>query len=76
MNYKELDTVVLRNSIPEHHLETGDIGAVVSVYPNDTFEVEFVAASGATRALLTLNSDQIRPIDPDDVLSVRKQSAA
>ena len=30
MKYKELDTVVLCNSIPEHHLETGDVGAVVS----------------------------------------------
>jgi hypothetical protein len=76
MEHKELDTVVLRDSIPEHHLEAGDIGAVVTIHPNNSIEVEFVAASGMTRALLTLKPDQIRPIDPDDVLSVRKQSAA
>lgn len=76
MKHKELDTVVLRKSLPEYHLEEGDLGAIVRVYPDSTLEVEFVTASGTTRALLRLRSDQIRPIGPDDVLSVRQQSAA
>ena len=73
---RELDTVVLRSALPKHGLESGDIGAVVTVYSPDAVEVEFVTASGSTRALITLKSDQVRPIGPDDIPAVRKQNAA
>jgi len=54
MKYVILDTVVLNKDIAEHGLKAGDVGAIVEIYEPDGIEVEFVAGSGATQALLTL----------------------
>lgn len=35
------------------------------------FEVEFVAASGRTQALLTLGLDDLRPVGDQDLIAVR-----
>ena len=56
MEHTRLDTVVLVRDVPEHGLCAGDLGAVVEVYPPDGLEVEFVTASGRTKALVTLTS--------------------
>jgi hypothetical protein len=56
-----LDTVVLSHDLPAHGLRAGDLGTVVEVYEPDGLEVEFVAPSGQTLALLTLNKDDVRP---------------
>lgn len=66
-----LDVVVLEHDIPAHGLRRGDLGAVVEVYGPDAFEIEFVAASGRTQALVTLGPDDIRPAGDDDLVSVR-----
>lgn len=66
-----LSTVVLSKDIPEHHLRAGDVGAIVEIYDNYAVEVEFVAASGRTVAVLTLDNDAVRPISDDDMLAVR-----
>jgi hypothetical protein len=71
MAYEVLDTVVLARDLPEHGLQAGDLGAVVEVYPPDGVEVEFVRASGQTKALLTLKAADLRPVAQDDLLSVR-----
>lgn len=70
--FDELDTVVLTKDIKEYRLKKGDLGTIVHVY-NDkrAFEVEFVAASGTTIALLTLTSKDIRPMLRNEVLHVR-----
>jgi Domain of unknown function (DUF4926) len=74
--FKELDTVVLNADIPAHGLQQGDLGAVVHVYSATAVEVEFVLPSGYTQALLTLRTDQLRPLDRCDVLRVRRADAA
>ena len=71
MTYAVLDTVVLARDVPEHGLRAGDLGAVVEVYPSGGVEVEFVRASGQTKALLTLKTADLRPVAEDDLLSVR-----
>lgn len=71
MKFAELDTVVLRHDIPEHGLRTGDVGAVVEVYGEQGIEVEFVQASGQTKALLTLKSSDVRAVAANDILAVR-----
>jgi hypothetical protein len=71
MAYAVLDTVVLDRDLPEHGLQAGDLGAVVEGYPPDGVEVEFVRASGQTKALLTLKAADLRPVAEDDLLSVR-----
>lgn len=74
--YRELDTVVLRADIPASGLRAGDLGAVVQVYGPDAVEVEFVTASGRTQALLTLRTDEVRPVRDNDLLAVRPTEPA
>jgi translation initiation factor IF-3 len=58
---KELDVVTLTRNIPEHGLPKGSQGAVVHCYNDEqAFEVEFVAESGETLALLTLEKADIQ----------------
>jgi hypothetical protein len=69
--FKVLDTVVLKRDVPEAGLRAGDLGAIVEVLDPNHFEVEFVAASGRTQALVTLSSDDIRHVSDSDLVAVR-----
>ena len=71
MTYRELDPVVLVRDIPDYDLRRGDLGAVVLVYGPSEVEVEFVRLSGLTQALITLQVDDLRPVDDHDVPAVR-----
>ena len=71
MKYKLLDTVVLDRDLPQHGLRAGDLGAVVEVYEPEGLEVEFVTASGKTQALVTLNVNDVRPVQENDLVTVR-----
>jgi hypothetical protein len=71
MRFKILDTVVLDRDLPDLGLRKGDLGAVVQVYKQDGIEVEFVAASGRTEALVTLKESDVRPISDTDLIAVR-----
>ena len=77
MEFRELDTVVLKRDMPDLGLRKGDLGAVVHVYGTEGLEVEFVTASGRTSALVTLTPSDVRPIADTDLVSVRtvKRSA-
>ena len=69
--FNVLDTVVLTRDTPDAGLRRGDLGAIVEVYGPDALEVEFVAASGRTQALVTLRAADIRHVDDRDLVSVR-----
>jgi len=69
--FKVLDTVVLKRDVPELGLRRGDLGAIVALHSSDAFEVEFVAASGRTQALITLRADDLRHVDDHDLVAVR-----
>ena len=71
MKYNFLDTVVLDRDLPQHGLRAGDLGAVVEVYEPEGLEVEFVTASGKTQALVTLNVNDVRPVQENDLVAVR-----
>ncbi|MCK6575344.1 DUF4926 domain-containing protein [Myxococcota bacterium] len=71
MSFKLLDAVVLERDLPEAGLRSGDLGAVVEVYEPDGLEVEFVAASGRTQALVTLRESDVRHVDDRDLIAVR-----
>ena len=64
-----LDTVVLTRDVPNAGLRRGDLGAIVEIYGPNAFEVEFVAASGRTQALVTLAADDLRHVDDHDLIS-------
>ena len=74
--FKLLDTVVLKRDLPEAGLRAGDLGAIVEVHDADHFEVEFIAASGRTQALITLRSDDMRHVDDRDLIAVRSSQQA
>ena len=69
--FKLLDTVALTYDIPAAGLRRGDLGAVVEVHSPDAMEVEFVAASGRTQALLTLGAQDVRQVGDQDLIAVR-----
>jgi hypothetical protein len=71
MLYRLLATVVLDRDLPEHGLHNGDLGAVVQLHEPDGLEVEFVTASGKTQALVTLNVNDVRPVQDSDLIAVR-----
>ena len=74
MTFHPLDVVVLQIDHPGQGLKRGDLGAVVDVYGPDAIEVEFVTASGRTRALVTLKASDIREVADDDLVAVRPTS--
>jgi hypothetical protein len=69
--YKLLDTVALTHDVSAAKLRRGDLGAIVEILAPDALEVEFVAASGKTQALLTLHADDVRPVGDRDLIAVR-----
>lgn len=73
----ELETIVLTRDIPEHGLRHGDIGAIVHYYKDGVaFEVEFVTGKGDTVAVVTLESKDVRPMHPNEILHAREIKAA
>lgn len=72
MKFEKLECVVLTHDLPEHGLREGDLGTVVELYPDGGVEVEFVKASGATQALLSLGRRDVRKIDSQDLLATRR----
>ena len=75
---KEHERVVLLTSIPEEGLEAGDVGTIVHLYRDgEAYEVEFVALDGHTRAVATVEADQVRPVTRRDMTHSRQiQSVA
>ncbi len=73
----ELDVVALTCNLPEQGLVRGDVGTVVLVHgAGEAYEVEFVGYDGHTVALLTLERDQLRPLDARDIPHARELTAA
>ena len=74
--FKLLDTVALTHDIPAVGLRRGDLGAIVDMLSPDAMEVEFVAASGRTQALLTLRTLDVRELGDQDLIAVRSLADA
>jgi len=69
---KELDQIVLKEDLPEHGLQSGDIGTVVLIHQNGKgYEVEFVALDGETIAVVSLFANQVRSIKGREIANVR-----
>lgn len=67
--------VVLNEVRPADGLRAGDVGTVVHVYGRgEAYAVEFVEGDGATVAVLTLEADNVRPIDAREVLHARRRN--
>jgi hypothetical protein len=71
MAYKVHDTVVLKRDLVAEGLKKGDLGVIVEVYDSGALEVEFVTASGKTEVLVSLEPDDLRAVEANDLVSVR-----
>jgi hypothetical protein len=74
MTVHVLDVVVITNDLPAHGLRAGDLGTVVEVFGPDAIGVEFVAASGQTKAVATLVQGDFRQATDNDLVAVRPAS--
>ena len=73
----ELAPVALTGDLPAHGLKRGDVGTAVLVHGKGAaFEVEFVGYDGHTVALVTLERDQVRPLQAGDIPHVRELAVA
>jgi hypothetical protein len=69
---RELENVVLTTNLPEHGLESGDIGTVVLVHRDGKgYEVEFVALDGETVAVVSVLASQVRPVAHHEIAHAR-----
>ncbi len=69
---KELNQIVLKEDLPKHGLQSGDIGTVVLIHQNGKgYEVEFVALDGETIAVVSLFVNQVRSIKEREIANVR-----
>ena len=70
---RERDRVVLTTLVAAEGLEAGDVGAVVHVYRDgQAYEVEFVTLEGRTAAVVTLEADQVRPVNKREITHARE----
>jgi hypothetical protein len=77
MNVREHERVVLTEDIAASGLEAGDVGTVIHVYSDGTAcEVEFVALDGTTAAVVTLETDKVRPVRKHEIAHARALAAA
>jgi len=76
MTYALFERVVLARDVLEADLRSGDVGVVVELYGGEGLEVEFMSASGDTRAVVTLDLSDVRKAHADDMLAVRPMRAA
>ncbi|HZD03993.1 MAG TPA: DUF4926 domain-containing protein [Longimicrobiales bacterium] len=63
--------MVLTRAAPEHGLEPGDVGTLVTRHAAGGYGVEFVSAVGDTVAVLTLTDSNLRPMGEAEILHVR-----
>lgn len=74
---REHDRVVLKTPVAAEGLEAGDVGAVIHVYRDgQAYEVEFVTLDGRTAAVVTLEADQVRPVNKREITHARELSVA
>jgi hypothetical protein len=72
----EHDLVALTVDYPEQGLRTNDLGAVISVHPDGAaYTVEFVNIGGDTIAVVTLTSEEVRPVLPQEMKQSRPLAA-
>ena len=73
---RELDSVVLACDFPEHGLKRGDVGTVVLLHSGGGYEAEFMTLDGETLAVVSLFSDQVRPIGHREIAHARVVSVS
>jgi hypothetical protein len=69
----EHERVVLRVDLPEYELRVGDVGVVVHIYSTGkAYEVEFFTLDGQTLDVVTIDSNNVRPVHRREVMHARQ----
>lgn len=73
---KEHERAVLLRDLPAQGLKAGDVGTVVHIYRDGAaYEIEFFTLDGHTLDVVTVDAQQVRPVERRDMLHVRELSA-
>lgn len=77
MSHQLFTRVALKDDLPAHGLQRGDVATIVETYPGGEgqeqgYSLEVFNAIGATIAVVTVRESQIEPLAPDEVLHVRR----
>jgi hypothetical protein len=73
---KEHDRVALTVDLPDGLFRAGDVGVVIMIHgDHEGYELEIFSADGHTLDVVTVDADQVRPVNRRDVLHVRERSA-
>ena len=74
---KEHDRIVLKTDLPADGLEAGDVGIVVHIYADGAaYKVEFTTLDGDTAAVVTVETDQARPVHKREITHARELQPA
>ena len=68
---RDLETIVLTEDLPEHGLKRGDLGTVVLIHAAGGYEVEFMTLDGQTQTVVSLLSEQVRPVGRREIAQAR-----
>jgi hypothetical protein len=72
---RDHDTVALTVDLPDYGLCRDDLGTVVLTHGGKGFEVEFMTLDGQTMAVVSLTTDQVRPIRRREIAHARAVAA-
>jgi hypothetical protein len=72
---RDHDTVALTVDLPDYGLCRDDLGTVVLTHGGKGFEVEFMTLDGQTMAVVSLTTDQVRPIRRHEIAHARAVAA-
>lgn len=81
MTFPSFSRVILLQDIAEENLVAGDMGTIVEFHPAtehypEGYEVEFFAGNGETIAVVSVPANFLREATRQDILHVRRLSAA
>lgn len=63
-NYQLFEGVRLLKDHPTEGIKAGQVGAIVEIYRNDGYEVEFCDERGQTIAMFGVHASEIEPENP------------
>ena len=70
---KQLDPVVLTQSLPEQGLQAGDVGWVVMIHAGGAgYEIEFVTLADETVSVVTVPAEAVRPVRAKEIAHARR----
>ena len=69
---EEHKRAILTVDLPDYSLKAGDVGVVVHVYRSgEAYEMEFFTLDGQTLDVVTVEADQVRAVNQQDVMHAR-----